>query len=632
VNVEFTPNRVTIKSTDETKNGTVNATNSEWAMITQQSSIIEVNAVKTTEGGENVSGIYGIYMKVTPRAGYKFVGWTVYLPDGRKLDWLAVDPDPTEFATDLDGILEIGNNGIKYLTNISNPASPEYDPEKPQEICFTPQYNGLILMAAFEILTPTIVIDAIQAYPIYNGEQQDLLIKATTQDAWAYIQYGYKDEKTGEVDWDKWNGKIPTRTDVVSFDGSAATTIVDTIYYRATHRTGRYPNKEDDYDKMRPTSVLEPNVTDVRILPMPISFNRSAITTPTAAATDASENLQKEWLHDQLTDGTFVLPSSGADVDGYGGYQSQFAEGKRAKTRVITGMAEWKKATDGVFVDDPIQEPIVIHESFVITGYWSKYFNDGKKNTMSKGNFQAYGNYAGYLYLVDAFEIIDNVARIVWKSLRSPSNTDTNDDLIEGDLAYKVHATTLAVIDFPIRKQEMLDKHDFVWEAYTERSRKYTYTFVGWSEKEQVWSEYTQDDITLPMLDGKYVPDSKWGIDGDKYTPADNTQIAKRGSVTYYAIYTRTLRTYTVIFNCYEQVGENIEYIEFYKAERKYGQMFYISELPEMSSVHTDIRLRGYRYIFRRWPVTESFVVTRDYNFNATQSGYDVYPDFSHTA
>jgi hypothetical protein len=612
VNVEFTPNNVSIASTDETKNEIKLTSMSDWG------------TVSVTHG---VSYGPEIEIVAIPRAGYRFAGWTVYLSndDGsiKELNW-----------SDFDYIINLGLYGIEFKGDASGKnwlywitdaqTSPELLAsnlgylEYAQVISFNPQYNNLTVMATFAILTPTIADEdvASPSYPIYNGFEQELLHASRTEE-WAYIQYGFWDVALGGVNWETWDSKIPTRKDVVNEQNF---TQIDRIYYRATHTTGLYPYR-DQLDRERPTST-ERHVDDVRVLPLPISYFTAGY-----PGDYLDEEWKREWLLNELKpELDMTLPNGYEDV-GWDSY---------SLTRIILGMAEWKKATTETpkMIDDLLQNPVVIYSGFQVTGSWYKFYNQGLRFEVSRGWFKAYGNFAGYLIDVDAFEIIDNISITIWQSLK-PVAGDYRDELVEGDPAYKTYATTFAAKGQPIVRQEMFANPLYLSAGYYERSRKYVYNFIGWSTTPQVWIN-KPDIIDRAMLEGQYITDADWGYGSGGYVKENNKQTAVSGINIYYAIYTRALRQYTVTFNYYDSDGG---FALFYQNIFYYNDQFNMSTLRDLTPEESDIRVRGYRYIFstvRGWPTPKDengeyldFIVDRDYTFDATAYSYDIYPDFN---
>jgi hypothetical protein len=325
---------------------------------------------------------------------------------------------------------------------------------------------------------------------------------------------------------------------------------------------------------------------------------------------------------------------------------------KRGDTRIITGVGLYAGLDENenvLPVEKPLVEATVLFGGFPVTGKWYNYENDGTINSISTGTFAASGNFAGFLYKVDSFIIKDNVANIVWNTYRNNDITDKRDELVEGDLSYRTYKTTAGMVDEQLRldleptlmHDEMAERNPRItdltnWTGYTERSRKYTYTFLGWSRTPQDWTGMP-DKVTEDMLAGKYLTYDDWGLTKSgaayAYLPKNNTQIVERGSMQYYAVYTRDLRTYAVKFHYMTASGGGNKYVlemndkgVYVEKMFKYGEVFDMSKLQQLTAAEKDLDIEDLRYVFTGWPVTENFVVTCDMTFEAS---YDIYPIFN---
>jgi hypothetical protein len=349
---------------------------------------------------------------------------------------------------------------------------------------------------------------------------------------------------------------------------------------------------------------------------------------------EADEEKIRSWLLNILngnpdTEGMKTMPTYYLSGEGDEQVPVDFATlewwTKRTQTNVILGMSVYEFKKVGTTHDDPVVPPVVLYNTFSVTGRWYNYINNGQRDEVSSGIFTAIGNFTGYLYNIDAFKIVDNVAGVVWNAYRNNSSADYRDGLVEGDLTYKTYKTTIGIIDQPLTRVDITKNAALFAQPYDEQNRKYTYTFLGWSKTPQDWSMYNTDTVTAEMLKGKYLTDADWGIDErGNYLPDNNKQIVERGSVQYFAIYSRALRTYRITFNYY---NENSNYTTLYYEDVEYGKTFNIEHLHRITlrDGEIDRHSGGLRYIFKEWPITESFVVTGDRVFDAV---YDIYPDF----
>jgi hypothetical protein len=333
---------------------------------------------------------------------------------------------------------------------------------------------------------------------------------------------------------------------------------------------------------------------------------------------------------------------------------------QRYDTSVILGMAFYdkKEATNAakpensgidIKITQPDQVAKVLWKKLQITGDWygytkniySKTLDVGDANyyafngTTARGNFMAKGNFAGYLYDVPSFEISDNTALVVYRSLRDLT-TDTRDEILKGNPEEKVYKTTKVIMGYDKRilKEPMMDKKfdDDPNATYDERTKNYTYSFLGWSRTPQVWDVVDADATVVSgdladdkghyrtykvgdVILGTYMTDWAWGINSNgEYEAEHNTQTVANPEdreIVYYAIYSRAMRTYKISFRYYKP---GLIYGEFTSFTYHYGERFYVNRIcKEMSEVVPngfpyDVYLGTGRFVFITWwDITESY-------------------------